>query len=668
MKKVLSVLLVFIMAFSALPAMAESGKAEEVLLVVKEKIEIPEELTEFSYSENKYDDVLRYDFVWHTEDYTKELYVSSDSRGRIVTYSYYEQLDYSSDRTLIGYTLSDAKPLAENTAKNMFPDYFTEGEDKLILNEDKTTSSYSGRYKSFSFTFDRHFGNNNVESNRVVVKVRATKDKMYVQSVSAVLDEDAYFNYPDFSVNRYWDSEYDYEEKFPIKLYYATDYSGKEPAVKLFYRIDKGYVQYATGEIITEEHFDRYAGVTEDSYTESAEGGVLMGKNEATLSPKEQSEIDKMESLIKPSEIEKTLRGLTLLKITEDMKFSESYTYKSEDKYFINFGLKGEERVVNVAYNGETGEITSIYSYFTKTKSSENKESETGTVPESDILAFAKTLSGTKTDETEVEFSTSDKRAAMNATRIVNGVPFPENSITVTYDTENNMVTRYSIYWDEDTSAFPKPEEAIGLEKAREIIFKNYNTNTVWLKQKEGYSLATTIESAVTIDAITGEELYKTTEVKAAYTDITSHWAKEAIEALWEHDIYLTGDKFNPDSAITQADMIRLFSSCRNSGIIPIGWEKDRISEYAVESGYVEAAEPDKLMTRKEAFETLVEILGYGVIADFDIYKSSYTDMEPCGSAEILKAMGVLVGDSARPLDNLTRAEAAVMVYRYLTK
>ena len=671
MKKLVLVLLVFVMAFSALPVFAAESLPEEVLLKVKAKINVPEELTEFTYSENKYDDVLRYDFTWHTKDYTKELYVSTDSLGRIVTYNYYEQMDYTSDRTLIDYTISDARPMAEETIKTMFPEYFDGGDDNLVLNEDKITTSYSGRYKSFVFTFDRVYSNMNVESNRVVLRIRATKDKMYVQSVSASLDEDAKFiallGNPAFDFIS--ESEEEYEKNFPIKLYYATDYSETEPQVKLFYSIDKGYVEVSSGIIVTEEYFDRYAGITEDSAADMEMGtGGTFTKNEAMLNPNEQGEIEKMESLVKPNEVEKVLRSLPLLKITDDMKFAESYTYKGEDKYFVSFSLQGENRYMNVTYNGETGLVTNIYSYFTKYDEPEKKTSDSGSIaPEEDIKAFAKTLAGDKFDETEDKFNTQNERSTLTATRIVNDVPFPENSISVTYDMVNNVITRYSLYWDEDTYDFPNPDDVMGLEKAREIIFEK-DIDLVWVKQKDGYVGAITIPESVIINAITGEKPYKYDEEKTAYTDIDNHWAKNEIIALWEHDIYLTGDKFNPDEAINQADMIKLFSACRDSGIIPIGWTKEKIATYAFDNGYVEASEPDKLMTRREAFKTMVEVLGYGDVAQFDIYKSSYIDMEENGSAEILKAMGVLVGDTARPDDYLTRAEAAVMVYRYLSK
>ena len=157
MKKALAVLMVVIMAMSALPAFAAESLPEEVLLKVKTKIDVPEELTEFSYSENKRENIIRYDFTWHTENYEKELYVSSDSLGRIVSYNYYEQMDYSADRTLIGYTKPDAQEKADTFVKGAYPEYFENDTDTLVLNEESVSSSYQGRYKSFFFKYERFY-------------------------------------------------------------------------------------------------------------------------------------------------------------------------------------------------------------------------------------------------------------------------------------------------------------------------------------------------------------------------------------------------------------------------------------------------------------------------------------------------------------------------------
>ncbi|MBQ6796101.1 MAG: S-layer homology domain-containing protein [Clostridia bacterium] len=661
MKRLVCMALVLCMMFATLPAFAENG-AEDVLLKVKGKINVPKELTEFNYSENMYNDgILRYDFTWHTEDYDKELYVSSDKDGEIVSYNYYEQMDYSSDRTLIGYTLSDARPLAEEFINEVFPQFDTWGMDMLSFENE--TSSYNGRYKTFTFTFARKYLPYNVESNAVTVRIRATKDKMYVQSMSASLDNgEEIFKGGEMEVTNEL-TEKDYIEKLPIDFYYARDYSGKEETVSLFYSVNKGFVSLIDKEILTQIYFDRYAdkGFAEESVTMDAAMGNL-NRNEA-LTKEEIAELENMAGLVGVESVIKELKAIELLKIADDMKLESTYTNKQNDKYFVRFTLQNEEKTTNVTYRGETGEVTSLYTYY-----KHDNEAECKVMDEEKVKAVAEKLAGKKIDETKINFNDTESMGTMNAVRLVNGIKYPGNSINATYNKERDEVTRYSLEWDEDVSDFPKPDEAMGFEKAEAVMLEIAPLYKTLVKTEKGYLPAISIEKNVTINAVTGEELYGYTKDKVAYTDIDSHWAKEYINVLWEHDIYIEGDKFTPDEAINQADMITLFSACRDNGVIPIGWEKEQVVLYAFENGYIEGKEPDKLMTRREAFKTMVEILGYGSVAEFDIYKSSYTDLEAMGSAEILKAMGVLIGDTARPDDNLTYAEAAVMVYRYLSK
>lgn len=661
MKKLVCMALVLCMMFATLPAFADNV-AEDVLLKVKTKINVPEELTKFNYSENMYNDgILRYDFTWHTEDYDKELYVSGDADGEIVSYNYYEQMDYSSDRTLIGYTLADARPLAEEFLKEVFPQFDTWGMDMLSFENE--TSSYNGRYKTFTFTFARKYLPYRVESNAVTVRIRATKDKMYVQSMSASLDNGyEIFKGGEMKATKEL-TEKDYVEKFPIDFYYAKDYSGKEETVSLFYSVNKGFVSLVDKEILTQVYFDRYAdkGFAEDSVmTESTMGSA--NKNQA-LTKEEITELENMAGLVGVESVIKELKAIELLKLADDMKLESTYTNKYDDKYFVRFTLQNEEKTTNVTYRGETGEVTSLYTYY-----KHDNDAECKVMDEEKVKEVAEKLAGDKLDETKIDFNDTETMGTMNAVRLVNGIKYPGNSINVTYNKERDEVTRYSLEWDEDVSGFPKPDEAMGVEKAEAVMFEIAPLYKTLVKTEKGYLPAISIEKNVAIDAVTGEELYGYTKEKVAYTDIDSHWAREYINVLWEHDIYVEGDKFTPDEAINQADMITLFSACRDNGIIPIGWEKEQVVLYAFENGYIEAKEPDKLMTRREAFKAMIEILGYGRVAEFDIYKSSYTDLEAMGSAEILKAMGVLAGDTARPDDNLTYAEAAVMVYRYLSK
>ena len=96
MKKILSVLLVSMMILSSVNvfALTDNSLMEEVLIKVKSRISIPEELTEFNASErskpSKNDNgtqIKYFRFEWSDLNYDKYLNVQADSDGNITEYS-----------------------------------------------------------------------------------------------------------------------------------------------------------------------------------------------------------------------------------------------------------------------------------------------------------------------------------------------------------------------------------------------------------------------------------------------------------------------------------------------------------------------------------------------------------------------------------------------------
>ena len=89
MKKIISLLLMVVMSVASLPTFASEEQSQEmkdVLIMVKDKIHIPDELSEFSGNVSDYDDKITYRFEWHTPEYEKSIYVISDIKGRILSY------------------------------------------------------------------------------------------------------------------------------------------------------------------------------------------------------------------------------------------------------------------------------------------------------------------------------------------------------------------------------------------------------------------------------------------------------------------------------------------------------------------------------------------------------------------------------------------------------
>ena len=184
----------------------------------------------------------------------------------------------------------------------------------------------------------------------------------------------------------------------------------------------------------------------------------------------------------------------------------------------------------------------------------------------------------------------------------------------------------------------------------------------------------------VEIDAFSGEKYnpYSAYEIKQyEYTDIENHWAKEKIEKLAEVQIGLEGDTFRPNDAIKQIDALRLLAA-GTRGRSYIKYTEDRIYKDFISEGILteEEKNPEKLVTREEAFVYMIRLAGLDEVAKLsDIFKVEYEDGHllsegNIGYPAILTGMGVICGNGGklRPQDKVTRAETAVMVYNYMVK
>lgn len=652
-KKLLAIVLSLALMLGAIPAFAADSDAETVLKEVKSRIEIPEDLTEFEYSKNIFGDNDTYSFYWNSEDSERSVNVFSDGKGRIESYYLYDREFYDDNKKKIVKTSeNEAIAVAESFLEKTFPEMFENENDFLKLDESLTSSYMSGSGKEYTFNFKRMYNGLYVYENYVSVSVYAADEAVVTDAYSSI-DYDTVF----YEGEKQSLGEEDYKKEFPAKLSYKKIYTGGKSEVKLVYTIEKGFVSEKDGKKVEASDGERtYLSM---GSAEASSADYSAEKVEIQLTPKEEEELESMNTLMSLQELEEKLRSIEELAVTDDMSVNYSNTYKSGDKYYTNMNLSdNENRALDVRFCASDGEILSLYNYcFSDDNTSEN-DSEAA-------IKFMEKLEPEKMKETEM----SESDGTVKAYRVVNSVIYENNCISAAY--ENSMITSYRLTWDEDVSAFENPSNAIGEEKAYESALNETILEEVWLKQNDGYIPTITIGDTLTLEAASGKNMAEKSE-KIDYTDIEGHWAENMINAIKEQDIYFSTDKFRPDDAITQGDAFRLFGSLfYYTSFARSDADYESLIKYRNVIKKDEADE-SKLITREEAFNMFVAMMGAGDVASLDIFKASFDDSTAfsgsIGSAEILKAMGIIIGNEARPNDNLTRAEAAVMVYRYLDR
>lgn len=688
MKRVLSLVMCVLMLFSTVGVSADSASAsdmEAVLLIVKSRIVVPENLTEFGSGVNVNGDKTGYQFFWSDKDGGKTLEVSCDDKGRIGSYYYYGN-NYSKKK-ISSVTKQEILDFCEEFLKKTLPEaYSADGTD--VLEADMSTYNANGNLR-YSVSFLRKKNGVEVRGNSVRLTVYVSEDKLYVSNMSAYIDYET-----EFTKESYSDFDYTnvYMEKFPSELIYRNDYTlyrgeGPDRRTKLVYRIKDNLIGYirATDSSVAEPDSDAgdYRFMAENSMmADTAAGGASAEKN--MLSEAEISELAVVEELLSVEEIKDILAELPYVDFDTKLDLAGVSLNKNEDNeyfYRVNFNnskdIKAQQyRYVNAVVNAHNGEVT----YISNSGSYNDSDKELTDAQKSDadrkidefLNAVVKDkLGDVRTEPVEYNYENVYRRY----TRIVNGVRYIDNGISVSFDGMNGKVRSYSL--NMDNKDFEDAEKAISPNMAYKIILDYAPVKEIYIKCDGAFVKCYTLsKNSVELDAVNGEILnpdYENSDYR--YSDIENHWSREAAEKLAEIQIGIKGDKFEPDKKMTQYELLRFLSGGMMNKYY-LDMTKDELYENLLHSDVIteEEKNPDGYVTREDAFVYMIRIAGLEKVAKLeDIYKVSYTDGHlisegKLGYAAILSGMRIINGSggAVRPLDNITRAEAATMIYKYL--
>lgn len=478
-----------------------------------------------------------------------------------------------------------------------------------------------------------------------------------------------------------------FAEKLGMRLSYQTKYEKNAVTAYLAYAPAKTsgtYISALTGEPVTPHtpgwgRNDRYAAKTEEAMADNAAGAPA-----PQFSPAEQGELDNLAGLLSQEAEEKLLRENKLLHLDSTMQITRRNRGKAYvgGQYIDNISFEGESAGAYVSLDAKTGRLLSysFYDYKSADTDTMTKEQATAAAEEA-----AKTLAG---DLWQNYRKDEDNTYGVRYVRYVNDIPFDGDAVRAYVSEKTGLLTEYSIGYTE--LDFPSPVGVLTPAQAAEKLFAQVDYVLTYMpdcsaEDAKRYDRAIPVyalerEYSLAMDPFTGELLQKEQENAALpeYTDIAGHYAEKAILALRDYGIGFETAEYEPRRTITQGEYATLLNAVfRNGGPVILGAKTDYAAacRNAIRSGILKESELDAEapLTREMAAILLIRALGLEDVAELkNIYKCPFPDVTAnVGYVSILGGMGVFHGDSKgnfNPASKLTRADAAIILYNYLTR
>ncbi|NLY43087.1 MAG: hypothetical protein GX066_03755 [Clostridiaceae bacterium] len=297
-----------------------------------------------------------------------------------------------------------------------------------------------------------------------------------------------------------------------------------------------------------------------------------------------------------------------------------------------------------------------------------------------------------------------------NFVRVVNGLPFIDNSINIGIDRETGDIRNMYFYWTDVD--FPPIDNIIDRETAVKEYFRRVEPKLVYqlfmpydqtsgdhdftenIKLSYTFQMSGFTYSGLMFDAVTGKFIdwsgnEYAPEMVMDDSVLPDHWAKRSVELLIAQGI-LKGTNIKYDAPVTRAEAVKMVSLAKGMMYyggyagdafpfkdVPLEDENYAYIENAIRNKliYVTGDEfkGDEKITKEEFMKMLVNLMGYQDIAQKnEIFKTGNErniSNSARGYVAICRALGTLPVKDGGVLDGkavLTYAEAAKALYNAL--
>lgn len=711
MKKLLCFALSIFMALSiaVIPAYAENiDGLESAILTVKSRVEIPQEYSEFE-SDTLMSDrgVTSYDLKWSTlkdeNDETKYINITIDQYGNITKYSTSERNNYyyNGDAKLPNYTEEQLIQIGYDFLQKLNPDLISQ-----FSFESGKTSGISISYPETTVIFHRYINGLPVCGDTASLYTNTSTGEISSMRVSLTYCDEVPM--PDNLISES-DAIGHFNNLSPMTAKYIS--SGENKAI-LVYEPKNQYLE------IDAKNGGEYKEYT-DSSNKVMSGGGGGGSNMAAesasdsgLTEKELEGIKQMNNLMSTEQLRSIAEGMTELNLESDNYASCSYrrVYKSyeesefdyyADLTYIKYDENNKQSRKRISFNAATGEFLNYYS------DSSNYGDKVPKYTEAQALDIAKSFADKYSNKeyinTDSDLEASDKidesldyynNYYFTFERKVNGFNYSPEYISVKVDKLTNEIISFTKQWSDKTE-FESTENMISAEEAAEALM---NTVGIELCYVSNLSAGKTCTADLVyklkgsgnyyISAKTGKRVnyngdeYKETQNPNTADDISGHYAEKQITALLAYNAIILPEgetSFRPDEAITQGEMIT-FASILKGQRFPRPLNYETIYRFAKNNNivdYKDIADAETICTRENGTMFIIRALGYQNIAELpDIFDCKFADKDLIspgmeGYVALSRGFGLIGGNpdnTFNPQGELTRADAAIMIYNFMTK
>lgn len=653
---------------------------QTALTKVKQRIDIPEEYSEFDYSTGQYNGTVSYTFSWETSDGSKSI------RAVIVDNIITNYRCYDSTENYDGYsfgklTAEQLKAKANAAVLKLNPSFrgcFTSELNYASLNgNDVSFSAYRTQNgvkvdsNSLSIVVDKNTGklirfSTSWWGN---AKFEGTADALNVSQAADAFTEQIELE-PIYRIVR----DYDKYTQSAVLLYTPKDYepinakTGKPSTMSADRKNAEDTGAYG----------DALSGASEtmNSAVAPATDGESGRKRAVEFTDAEKKALISNKTLITKEDAEKKVRADKYI-LCEKSYMLESASlnknnFENSYSWYLSFvvNTKGDYRSLYATLDAKTGEIMSFSRYDNSKPAAINDTSATKLAKEVLASYLGKRADEYKLSDKSDDYAVynSDKKPTVksfNYTRFVNGIACNDNTARVTVNGDGK-VTEFGYSYSNiqfpsaDRITEDKAMTSLFTQRRPELVYDGFSDRKGNVKTYLLYTLESFCLNAKTgkLCDSSGEEIVEKSNGTIEYTDLGDCYAEKYINKLAQYGVTLeTKDgKFRPDDVITEADFRKLMNSISSS-------RGTDASKYTA-----------KFITREKAAVIFITAINCDKVAQIKgIFKSNFKDVSESsaniGYIACACGMNVMSADNSgkfRPTEKLTRAGAMELAYRYL--